>query len=337
MPSRFNHLRYICPKFKRQDYHILMRTLDNCLVYEKSDIAKFRLRVLNHYYRYGWKAVSSAFSLKKSIVYKWKKDFEKSGKRLVSLVPKSTRPKHTRFMAVDPKALEFIRNAREQYGNISKWKLKIFLDEYAKRVNIPTFGTNKIGKIIKRNHYFFDNPIKAKRRRKLLTPRLKRSPKETVPGYLEMDSITLYVMNRKYYFITVIDVVTKFAWCSLVKSLSSKQAKTVLMKFISQYQYSVRVIQTDNGSEFLKDFDAYLRQQRIIHHFIYPHSPKINGVVERFNRTIQDEFINRSDEIYYNLFSFEEKLLDYLNWYNTERPHYSLKMQTPIAYLQQFL
>ncbi|MBI2310066.1 transposase [Candidatus Collierbacteria bacterium] len=59
--------------------------------------------------------------------------------------------------------------------------------------------------------------------------------------------------------------------------------------------------------------------------------------VERFNRTIQDEFLNWSDELYYDLFSFEEKLLHYLNWYNTKRPHYSLKMQTPIAYLQQFL
>lgn len=337
MPSDFNHLRYICPRFKKQDYHILMKTLNNCLVYEKSDIAKFRLRVLNHYYHYGWKAAASAFSLKKSLIYKWKKDFEKSGKRLISLVPKSTRPKHTRFMAIDPKALEFIRNIREQYGNISKWKLKIFLDEYAKKANIPTYGTNKIGKIIKRNHYFFENPIRVKRKRKLLSPRLKRSPREITPGYIEMDSITLYVMDHKYYFITVIDIVTKYAWCSLVKSLSSKQTKNILIKFIGQYQYPVRAVQTDNGSEFLKEFDKYLSQLNITHHFIYPHSPRINGVVERFNRTIQDEFLNRSDELYYDLLAFEEKLLHYLSWYNTKRPHYSLKMQTPIAYLQQFL
>mgnify|MGYP001619980948 FL=1 len=337
MPSDFNHLRYICPKFKKQDYHILMKTLNNCLVYEKSDIAKFRLRALNHYYRYGWKAVSSAFSLKKSLIYKWKKDFEKSGKRLISLVPKSTRPKHTRFMIVDPQLTEFIKRIREQHGNISKYKLKIFLDEYAKSLNLASYGTSKIGKIIKRNHYFFENSIKAKRKRKLLSPRLKRSPRENIPGYLEMDSITLYIADHKYYFITIIDVVTKYAWCCLVKSLSSQQAKMALIKFIGQYHYPVRVVQTDNGSEFLKEFDKYLNQLNITHHFIYPHSPRINGVVERFNRTIQDEFINRCDELYYDLFSFEEKLLHYLNWYNTKRPHYSLKMQTPIAYLQQFL
>lgn len=314
-----------------------MKTLNNCLVYEKSDIAKFRLRVLNHYYRYGWKAVASAFGLKKSTIYKWKGDFEKSKKRLISLVPKSTSPKHTRFMMIDPQLSEFIKGIREQYGNVSKYKLKIFLDEFAKSVGLSSYGTTKINKIIVRDHFYFNAPFKVKKKRKLLVSRLKRSPKETIPGYIEMDSITLFVMNHKYYFITVIDVVTKFAWCTLVKSLSSKQAKEVLLRFMSQYQHSVRAVQTDNGSEFLKDFDDYLQQHNIIHHFIYPRSPRINGVVERFNRTIQDEFLNRSDELYYDLFSFEEKLLHYLNWYNTKRPHYSLKMQTPMAYLQQFI
>lgn len=337
MPSDPYRNRDICPRLKPQDYHILMRTLTNCLVYEKSDAAKFRLRVLNHLYQFGWRAASLGFNVPRSTLYDWKKQFESSRKRLISLVPKSTRPKHTRSMLVDPRLVEFIRNIREQYGAISKWKLKLFLDEYAKELGIPSYGTNKIGKIVKRHHFFFEAPARAKRKRRLLSPRLKRSPQETTPGYLEVDSITLYVMNRKYYFVTVIDIVTKFAWCSLVKSLSSKHTTAVLAKFISEYRYPVKAVQTDNGSEFLKEFDAYLKNHHIHHYFIYPHSPRINGVVERFNRTIQDEFINRSDEIYYDLLAFEEKLLHYLSWYNTKRPHHSLKMQTPMAYLQQFL
>lgn len=314
-----------------------MRTLTNCLVYEKSDAAKFRLKVLDHLYRFGWQAASLGFNVPRSTLYDWKKSFETSKKKLASLVPKSTRPKHTRFMVTEPQLVEFIKQVREQYGNVSKYKLKVLLDEFARSVNLPSYGTSKINKIIVRNHYFFEHQTTVKRKRKLLVPRLKRSPRETTPGYLEMDSITLYILNHKYYFITVIDVVTKFAWCSLVKSLSSQQAKVVLMKFIDQYSYRVRVVQTDNGSEFLKDFDAYLQQQGIVHHFIYPHSPRINGVVERFNRTIQDEFLSRSDELYYDLLAFEEKLLHYLSWYNTKRPHHSLKMQTPMIYLQQFL
>lgn len=142
MPSDFNHIRYISPKFKKQDYHILMKTLNNCLVYEKSDVAKFRLRVLNHYYQYGWRAAASAFSLKKSIIFKWKRDFEKSQKRLISLVPKSTRPKHTRFMQTDPRLVNLVKEIREEYGAVSKYKLKIFLDELAKELNLSSLWNN---------------------------------------------------------------------------------------------------------------------------------------------------------------------------------------------------
>ena len=99
---------------------------------------------------------------------------------------------------------------------------------------------------------------------------------------------------------------------------------------------TIRVIQTDNGSEFLGEFDSFLEENHILHQFIYPRSPKINGVVERFNRTIQEEFIERSEEIFYDETVFKKKLTDYIIWYNTKRPHYALKLQTPDAYLKTF-
>lgn len=337
MPSDIPRIRYLCPKFRSADYHVLVRTLDTCLRYEISDIAKFRVRVLDHCARFGWRAAASAFNVKKSTLYDWKQRFELSGKRLTSLVPKSTRPHHTRSMVLDKDLLVFIRSMREQYGNVSKWKLKIFLDAYAKTIGVPSYGTNKIGKIIIRHRYFFDRPQKRRRRKAPLTPRIRHSPQETTPGYLEMDSITLYVNSTKLLFMTVIDVVTKVAWCCRVPSLASRQAVGALRVFQRQYPYPVRVVQTDNGSEFLGEFDEALTHTQVTHQFIYPRSPRINGVVERFNRTIQDEFLSRCDALYTgNRLAFEEKLVHYLTWYNTKRPHHSLKMKTPIAYLQEF-
>ncbi len=305
-------------------------------MFEESDVAKFRLRVLDHYYQYGWKAARDAFGVKKSTLYDWKGVFERSGKKLVSLVPQSTRPGRTRVMVTDPRLVEFIKAMRQDYGRVSKYKLKPFLDEYAKSLGIPSYGLDKIGKIIKRHHYFFDPPPRRKKRTRPLTTRLKKAPKETIPGYIEMDSITLYVINRKHYFVTAIDIVTKFAWCRLVPTLASRHARRAFQGFASQYPYPVRIVQTDNGREFLKEFDSYLQEQGITHEFSYPRSPRINGVVERFNRTIQDEFLNRSDELYYDLDAFNQKLLKYLTWYNTRRPHHSLKLQSPMQYLQQF-
>ena len=151
-----------------------------------------------------------------------------------------------------------------------------------------------------------------------------------------MDTIAIWALGRKYYFVTAIDIVTKFAWVKMVPSPSSKQAKLSFMEFRSEYAHPVRVVQTDNGSEFLGEFDEYLTKINLKHQFIYQKSPKINGVVERFNRTVQEEFITRNDEYMYDKEMFNQKLTNYLIWYNTKRPHYSLGLIPPTEYMQRF-
>lgn len=334
--SDFHKITYILPKFKARDYYALMRSWVNLNGYESNDIAQFRFTVLKQCYEFGWKAAVSAFGVPKSTLFDWKQAYERSGRRLNSLVPASTKPHRTRIMVVDLRLLQLIKAMREEYGAISKYKLKLFVDEYAKSLGIPGYGYQKIAKIIKRNHYFFDRPKKKKLKVKPLQPRLKSHPKETSPGYIEMDAVTIWLLGKKLYFITAIDVVTKFAWAKLTFTLASEQTKLALQEFTSQYLQPVRTIQTDNGHEFLKEFDHYLKQENIPHQFIYPRSPKINGVVERFNRTIQDEFINRSDEMYTQDWDrLNQKLEHYLTWYNTKRPHYSLNYMTPTQYLSQ--
>ena len=64
-------------------YDWLMKTLENSLAFDKSDPAKFRLHVLEHYYKYGWKPTVEAFKVGKSTLYDWKKQYEGSGKALL--------------------------------------------------------------------------------------------------------------------------------------------------------------------------------------------------------------------------------------------------------------
>ena len=334
MPADFHKIRYILPKFERGQYYALMRSWANLNGFESNDIARFRFTVLKHLYEYGWKAAVSAFSVPKSTLFDWKRAYEQSGKKLNSLVPVSTRPHHTRLTVTDPRLVEFIRSMRQEYGRVSKYKLKVFLDEYAKSLGISGYGYHKIAKIIQRNHFFFDSPPKQKHH--ILKVRLKSHPRETLPGYLEMDAVTIWILGKKLYFITVIDVVARLAWVKLTFSLSSAQTTLALQEFTKQYRSPVRAVQTDNGREFLKEFDRYLTQQHVAHQFIYFRPPKINGVVERFNRTIQDEFLNRSDELYTQDWDrLNQKLIRYVTWYNTRRPHYSLNYLSPIQYLTQ--
>lgn len=312
-----------------------MRSWINLAGFENNDVAQFRFTVLKHCYDYGWKAAVSAFGVPKSTLFDWKRRYEQSGQRLNSLVPVSTRPHRTRRMITDPRLVEFIRSLRLEYGRVSKYKLKVFLDAYAQSLGTVGYGYAKIAKIIRRNHYFFDPPPKQKHR--LLRVRLKSHPRETLPGYLEMDSVAVWIPGKKLYFVTVIDVVTRFAWAKLAHSLSSLQAKLALQEFVAQYRPSVRAVQTDNGAEFLAEFDRHLLQEQIPHQFIYFRSPRINGVVERFNRTIRDEFLNRSDDLYTQDWDgLNCRLVRYLTWYNTHRPHYSLNYLSPVQYLNQF-
>jgi len=86
-------------------------------------------------------------------------------------------------------------------------------------------------------------------------------------------------------------------------------------------------IQTDNGLEFLGLFDAYLKENGIPHLFSYPRCPKINSVVERYQRSLKEEFLDPNQE------DFPGSLGEYLVFYNCIRPHQSLGLKSPIAYL----
>ena len=318
---------------ENSQYDWLMKTLENSLNFDKSDPAKFRLHVLEHYYKYGWKPTIEAFKVGKSTLYDWKKQYEQSGKALLSLVPKKTRPKKVRQMTTNWKIVQFIREFREQHGNIGERKLKIFLDEYAKELNLPLISSRTISKVIKRKNLYFNSPKKLKRKNKFSQDRSRKSPKVATPGYVEMDSVVVYVDNIRHNFMCCIDIFTKFAHVRKVKTLSSLQAKLTFQEFQELSLHNVHTVQTDNGSEFFKIFHQYLEEQNIKHQFIYPKSPKINGVVERFNRTIQEEFINRNDEIYFDLEAFQVKLSGYLNWYNYKRPHQSLGYLSPMQFI----
>jgi len=86
------------------------------------------------------------------------------------------------------------------------------------------------------------------------------------------------------------------------------------------------------GSEFMKDFNAELQKQQIHHWHTYPKTPKMNAHCERFNRTIQEEFVNfYLDDLFGNLSQFNDKLIDYLLWFNGERPHFALNIHPPQA------
>jgi transposase InsO family protein len=60
----------------------------------------------------------------------------------------------------------------------------------------------------------------------------------------------------------------------------------------------------------------------------------MNAHVERFNRTIQEEFVDYHMQELIDPEVFNKNLIDWLVWYNTERPHYAFKNKpSPVQFI----
>jgi hypothetical protein len=315
-----------------------MTSLKTILGFDTSDRAKTRLHILEVFYKTGWKGVSTAFpNLSRPTLYRWKKEFEDNRKRLNSLVPKTTRPHHTRVMKTDERVIALIKELRQKYPRMGKEKIKRFVDSLCKELGIPTSGTTTIGKIIRRKNMFYAS--KNKRSKKRLTDaqkiRLCPQAKDNKPGYIQIDGVKFFYSGEYYYFLTGVDIVSKQAWLKLVKRFNSREAMLFLEEILKTAYYTIHSVQTDNGSEFKSVFDQAVRNIAITRLLSYPRHPKTNGFVERFNWTIQDEFLHQYEDLLLHPKVFKDKLTEWLVYYNTIRPHQNLNYKTPLEFALQ--
>lgn len=93
---------------------------------------------------------------------------------------------------------------------------------------------------------------------------------------------------------------------------------------------------TDNGKVFTGRFgkthsevlfDRICRENGIDHLLTAPRSPTTTGKIERFHRSLRQEFL--SGKIFDSLDEAQAQLDAWVTHYNTARPHQSLNMQTP--------
>jgi len=96
--------------------------------------------------------------------------------------------------------------------------------------------------------------------------------------------------------------------------------------------FPVKAIQVDGGSEFKADFEAYCQERGIRLFVLPPRSPKLNGKVERLQRTFEEECYQCTD-VPLRVAELAAALRDYETTYNTIRPHRALGYRTPAQYL----
>lgn len=115
-------------------------------------------------------------------------------------------------MIVTPSIFFLIKQLREKYPRLGKAKIKLFVDAFCKSQGIETVSEAKIGRIIKRNKFFYAGRGKGKRvRGKTRKQRIKFCPKpqDVKAGYIQLDGLKFYYLSRYYYFLTAVNIVTK--------------------------------------------------------------------------------------------------------------------------------
>jgi len=146
--------------------------------------------------------------------------------------------------------------------------------------------------------------------------------------------VELVIWGVRFYFYSAIDAQTKFALTLLYSRLTARAMRDFYLRFKQVYPGRIKSWQSDNGKENLGEFDEQLRKDGVEHYFSYPRCPKINTTyIERYNRTIQEEFINYHLDALTDPARFNHLLADYLVFYTTERPHKSLGLKSPMEYL----
>jgi transposase InsO family protein len=305
----------------------------------RDEVAQERLRIMEFYDRYGEQAAKEAFGADRKVISRWRQKLTRHNGALEGLVPESTRPKRTRTMTVPTDIVQFIRKLRQKHPRLGKEKIKPLVDEYCHDRGIKTIAESTIGKVIKRHKLFYqktgrvyhDPSIKRQPKEKRL--RVKRSPRHEDFGHIIADTVERVTDGVKDYFYNAIDAKLKFALTLNYKRLNSKNMKDFYERFCALYPLRIKDWQTDNGSENLGEFDKTLQKANIPHLFIYPRCPKINSIIERYNRTIQEEFIDNHLDIIHDKPLFHQQLAEYMVFYLTMRIHKSLDKMTPVDYL----
>lgn len=155
------------------------------------------------------------------------------------------------------------------------------------------------------------------------------------PGYLGSQD-TFYVGNLKgvgrIYQQTFVDTYSKVAHAKLYTNKTPITAADILnekvLPYYEEHGLPMLRILTDRGTEYCgkpeqHDYQLYLALNDIDHTRTKARHPQTNGIVERFHKTILNEFyqVTFRKKIYSTLEQLQADLDEWVIKYNTERTH----------------
>ena len=294
--------------------------------------AHFRQLVIKYSQKRGVTAASIRYRVCRKAIYDWKKRYDG---RWQSLIDRSHRPhSHPRQQTAEEYAMI------ERYYRRTKDKIMLW-DKL--RENGYTRCYNSLLRAIKRLK-LEERPEK----RKGYKP--KPYQRAEYPGQkvqIDVKFVPAYCVanGQKYYQYTAVDECTRLCFREMYDEHSTYSSLDFLKKLIEKFQFPIREVQTDNGTEWTNAllvkksthktlFEEYLEECGIKYHRIQVATPRHNGKVERQHRLDEQRFYSKM-----RMFSLEDgrKQLAKYNSISNNISKSCLKYRSPNVVLADYL
>lgn len=160
-------------------------------------------------------------------------------------------------------------------------------------------------------------------------------------GYLQMDvkylTPELTGLPWTCFEYGIIDIFSRYKDAVILNQLDQDGSITALIEILARLPFKPTFIQTDNGLEFQEKFHRFVEAKGLRHHYVHKNTPNENAVIERSFRTDEDEFFFFKYKGAKDYDDLRNQYAVYLDWYNKERPHLGINLQTPLEVVANVL
>lgn len=265
------------------------------------------------------------FGISRNCFYRWKRRYEDEG--LEGLKDRSSKP-HRSPNATPVDVVGKIVYLRQNY-HFGPQRIAMYLQRYHE-VTVSASGVWRILKQLDLNR------LPASQRHKRAATRWKRYEKQRPGHHVQIDVKFLAPIKgadgkvRKHYQFTAIDDCTRIRVLRIYPRCDQKTAISFLDYVEERLPFKIDTVQTDNGAEFQTAFHWHVLDKGYGHTYIRPATPRLNGKVERSHRIDAEEFYRLLEGVMVDDANvLNDKLRQWENYYNYDRPHGGLGGKTP--------
>lgn len=158
-------------------------------------------------------------------------------------------------------------------------------------------------------------------------------PEVIAPGsLLEVDTVHFMLPDgTRLYVYTLIDLFSRWAYAEVATKISSVNSFKFVARAQSCAPFKFSMVQSDNGGEFQKMFRFRIYKLGLMHRYSRVRKSNDQAHIERFNRTIQEECLDRTTATIHH---FRKAIKTFLPYYNSERSHMGINYKTPLEVLR---